>query len=309
MDLRRLQVFTKVYEHRSFSRAAEDVLLSQPTVSGHIKTLEEDLAVRLFDRLGREIMPTKAAELLYGHARRVLEAVDQAQEAVDAFLGRLRGELVVGGSTIPGQYVLPAFIGRFRLLYPELRVILKIGGTSEIAARVLSGELEAGVVGAVIDDERLAFTPVMDDELCVIAWPDHPLAGRQYAIKVLAEEPVVMREPGSGTRMFLAQALKRSGLDIADLQVAAEMGSTMAVLQAVRAKVGLGFISQRAVTDDLAAGRVVKLKFKGLKLARKFYLVTRHRRTHAPAAQAFIGLWMADLGGGQPSEAPDALDP
>lgn len=305
MDLRRLQVFTKVYEHRSFSRAAEDVLLSQPTVSGHIKTLEDDLAVRLFDRLGREIMPTKAAELLYGHACRVLAAVEEAQDAVDAFLGRLRGELVVGGSTIPGQYVLPAFVGRFRLLYPELRVTLKISGTSDIVDRVLSGELEAGVVGAVVEDDRLAFTPVMDDELCIIAWPDHPLAGRSLDIRDLADTQVVLREPGSGTRMFLTQALKRAGLDLADLPVAAEMGSTMATIQAVRAQVGLGFVSQRAVAEEVAAGRLVKLKVKGLKLARKFYLVTRRKRTHAPAAQAFIGLWMADVDGGQAEEVAD----
>ncbi|MBI4799608.1 MAG: LysR family transcriptional regulator, partial [Desulfarculus sp.] len=154
MDLRRLQVFAKVYECRSFSRAADEVLLSQPTVSGHIKSLETELGVRLFDRLGREILPTRGAELLYGHAKAILEMVEEAQRSVDAFLGRLRGELLVGGSTIPGQYVLPEFIGRFRLLHPEVRVTLAIGDTGEICEKVLRGGLEVGLVGAVLDDDR-----------------------------------------------------------------------------------------------------------------------------------------------------------
>ena len=141
MDLRRLQVFTKVYECRSFSRAAEEVLLSQPTVSGHIKSLETELGVNLFDRLGREIIPTRAAEILIDHARQILEMVEQAQRAVDAYLGRLRGELLLGGSTHPGQYVLPEIIGRYRLLHPEVQVILTIGDTGQITEKVLKGEL------------------------------------------------------------------------------------------------------------------------------------------------------------------------
>ncbi|MCA1989796.1 MAG: LysR family transcriptional regulator [Desulfarculus sp.] len=295
MDLRRLQVFAKVYERRSFSRAADEVLLSQPTVSGHIKTLEEELGVRLFDRLGREIMPTRAAELLYEHATRILDMVEQAQRAVDAFLGRLKGQLLVGGSTIPGQYVLPEFIGRFRLLHPEVSVVLNIGDTSEITEKVLHGDLELGIVGAALDEDRLAFTPLMDDQVVLAAWPGHRLAGRRLTPQDLLETPVVLREPGSGTRMALAKALRKAGLELKDLNLAAQMGSTMAVLQAVRAQVGVGVISRLALADDLAAGRVVELDLTGLDLVRQFHLVTRKRRSHSPAAQAFMALCLADL--------------
>ncbi len=297
MDLRRLQVFAKVYECRSFSRAADEVLLSQPTVSGHIKSLETELGVRLFDRLGREILPTRGAELLYGHARRILEMVEEAQRAVDAFLGRLRGELLVGGSTIPGQYVLPEFIGRFRTMHPEVRVTLTIGDTSEICEKVLRGSLEVGLVGAVIDEDRLAFAPIMDDQVVLAAWPEHPLAGRRIPPHDLAQVPVVLREPGSGTRMALTKALARAEMGLEDLTVAAQMGSTMAVLQAVRAQVGVGVISNLALVDDLAAGRVVELDLEGLELKRQFHLVTRKKRTHSPAAQAFMALCLAALPG------------
>ncbi|MCB2225337.1 MAG: LysR family transcriptional regulator [Desulfarculaceae bacterium] len=294
MDLRRLQVFAKVYERRSFSRAAEEVFLSQPTVSGHIKSLEEELGVQLFDRLGREILPTKAAELLYDHARDILERVDDAQRSVDAFLGRLRGELVVGGSTIPGQYVLPAFIGRFRLLHPEVKATLHIGDTRQIAEAVQTGELEAGIVGATVEDERLAFSPLMDDVVSLAGWKGHPY-GKSLEPKDLKQVPVVFREPGSGTRMFLARALKKAGLDPAEMNIVAQMGSTMAVMQAVRAQVGLGFLSHRAITEELAAGRLVEVDLDRVNLKRQFYLVTRKKRTHSPAAQAFMALCLAGL--------------
>ncbi|MCF8032046.1 MAG: LysR family transcriptional regulator [Desulfarculaceae bacterium] len=294
MDLRRLQVFAKVYERRSFSRAAEEVFLSQPTVSGHIKSLEEELGVQLFDRLGREILPTKAAELLYDHARDILERVEDAQRSVDAFLGRLRGELVVGGSTIPGQYVLPSFIGRFRLLHPEVKVTLHIADTRQVAEAVQSGELEAGVVGASLEDERLAFSPLMDDVVTLAGWPGHP-HGPSLEPMDLKSAPVVFREPGSGTRMFLARALKKTGMDPADMNIVAQMGSTMAVLQAVRAQVGLGFLSRRAILEELEAGRLVEVGLNKVNLKRQFYLVTRKKRTHSPAAQAFMALCLAGM--------------
>jgi DNA-binding transcriptional LysR family regulator len=295
MDLRRLQVFSKVYEHRSFSRAAEAVLLSQPTVSGHIKTLEDELGIQLFDRLGREIMPTKAAELLYDYARRILAEVDEAQQAVDAFLGRLRGELKVGGSTIPGQYVLPTLIGNFRALHPQVQIVLAIGDTGDVTSQVLSGEQEVGVVGASTNEERLAFTPLMNDQVCLVAWPGHPLAGREVGVQELSEHSMILREAGSGTQMFVNRALKRAGLEPAELELAARMGSTMAVIQGVRAKVGLGFISHRAVREELEAGRLVEIPVKGLELRRQFYLTTRRNRSHSPAAQAFMNLCLAEL--------------
>ena len=296
MDLRRLQVFAKVYECKSFSRAADDVLLSQPTVSGHIKSLEEEIGVPLFDRLGREILPTRAAELLYEYAVRILAMVDEAGAAVDAFLGRLRGNLVVGGSTIPAHYVLPDMVGRFRIMHPEVQVTVEVGDTSEISQGVLSGKLEAGLVGAAPKEERLAATPIMDDTVCLAAWPDHPLAGRKVSLAEISATPIVLREPGSGTRTFFEKAIAKAGLSLSNLMVAAQMGSSLAVLMAVRAQVGVGFLSRRAIMDDLAAGNLVELKVEGLDLKRQFYLITRRERTHSPAAKAFIGLCLAENG-------------
>jgi len=295
MDFRRLQVFVKVYECKSFSRAAEAVLLSQPTVSGHIKSLEDELGLKLFDRLGREILPTQGAELLYGYARRILDSVEEAAQAMDGFLGLYRGELKLGGSTIPGEYVLPAVLGRFRQAYPQIRATLFISDTGQTVAKILGGELEVGMVGAAWEQDKLSFTPVMDDLVCLAAWPEHPLAGRTATLAELAKTPLILREPASGTRMFVNRALEKAGLDLGDLRVAAQMGSTMAVLQGVRARVGVGFLSRRALVEDLASGSLVEIKVKGLELIRRFYLVTRKDRTHSPAARAFASLCLAEL--------------
>jgi LysR family transcriptional regulator, transcriptional activator of the cysJI operon len=127
------------------------------------------------------------------------------------------------------------------------------------------------------------------------AWPGHPLAGRRLTPRDLEGVPVVLREPGSGTRMALTKALDKADMGLEDLEVAAQMGSTMAVLQAVRAQVGVGVISHLALVDDLAAGRVVELDLEGLELKRQFHLVTRKKRTHSPAAQAFMALCLAAL--------------
>lgn len=295
MDLRRLEVFAKVFERRSFSRAAEEVLLSQPTVSGHIKTLEEEIGVRLFDRLGREIMPTQAADLLYQYATRVLDLVEEAQASMDAFMGRLRGHLVVGGSTIPGQYILPALIGHFRMQHPEVMATVEIGDTAQITAKVLHGDIEAGVVGAPATDARLASTPIMEDQVVLVAWPDHPLAGQTLEPASLALEPMIWREPGSGTAMFFEQALRAANLEPEKLHIVAQMGSTMAMMQAVKAQVGIGFVSRRALAPELAAGRLAELRINNLDLNRSFYLTTRRQRTQSPAAQAFLAMCMADL--------------
>src|SRR5690349_1725269 len=148
MDLRRLEVFAKVAELGSFSRAAEALFLTQPTISEHVRGLEDELGVQLLDRLGRGATPTRAGQLLLGYARRMLSLSREAHQALERFQGRVSGELVVGGSTIPGEYVLPAIIGRFKAKYPDVSISLLIGSTRQVSDWLEEGRVEVGVVGA-----------------------------------------------------------------------------------------------------------------------------------------------------------------
>jgi len=227
MDLRQLEVFAQVVDTRSFSRAAEALRLTQSTVSEHVRLLEDEVGTRLFDRLGRETVPTRAGELLYGYARRILALRTEARQALDQFLGQVSGVLTVGASTIPGEYVLPPLIGRFREKFPQVSLALQISDTRGIAQAVLDGQVELGVIGAHPNHRSLDATELMPDELVVVVPPGHPWFGRrQVTLEELKPEPLIVREPGSGSRHALEHALGEAGTGLGEMHVIAEMGST-----------------------------------------------------------------------------------
>ncbi|MGB9497023.1 MAG: selenium metabolism-associated LysR family transcriptional regulator [Dissulfuribacterales bacterium] len=296
MEIRQLQVFLAVWENRSFSRAAHEVHLTQPTVSGHIQVLEENLGVRLFDRSGREVTPTKAGELLYPFVRQILRLNLQAEREIAKFLGQEKGSLDLGGSNIPGQYILPGLIGRFKAGRPNIRVMLRISDTAAIAAAVASGELEMGMVGAVVREKGLSFEPCFHDEMVLIVPQGHRLADcGKASIDDLASEPFVLREKGSGTRLAMERALQAAGnLQLSDLQIVAEMGSTEAIRQAVRAGLGCSIVSRLAVRDDLEHGLLHAPVLEGVQLSRKFYLIRHNQRSLSPLALAFRNFLLPD---------------
>jgi len=148
MDLWRLQIFSRVVELRSFSRAAKAVYLSQPTVSSHIKDLENHFECKLVDRLGREVIPTKAGSLLYSYATKIIALKQEAENALAEFQGKIKGRLTIGGSTIPAGYILPPLLGRFKDDYPEVVVTLVQSDTERIIRDTLEGNVELGIVGA-----------------------------------------------------------------------------------------------------------------------------------------------------------------
>jgi DNA-binding transcriptional LysR family regulator len=289
MDLRRLEIFTKVAELGSFSRAAEALFLTQPTVSEHIRALEDELGVPLLDRLGRGTTPTRAGQLLLGYAKRMLALGREARQAMDQFQGRMLGELVIGGSTIPGEYVLPALVGRFKRKYPDISVCLLIGSSQQVSDWAEEGRVEVAVVGARPAARSLESRSLMSDELVVVVASDHPWAGlATISVEDLRGEPMIVRERGSGSRKALEDALGSVGLDLGCFRVVGEMGSTQAVKQGVSAGVGVSLISRRAVEEECRARLLACLYLQGLAVSRDFYLVTHRERSRAPLAQAFL---------------------
>jgi DNA-binding transcriptional LysR family regulator len=289
MDLRRLEVFCKVFELKSFSRAAEASFLSQPTVSEHIRYLENHLDVQLFDRLAREVVPTRAGKILYTYARRMLNLRREATRSLELYRGKAHGELDIGGSTIPGQYILPAVIGTFKQRFADIRITLVIADTMRITELVLQGSLELGVVGAKVKDRKLRFDRLCDDELVLAVPPEHPWSQRRRInMAELSTAPFIIREHGSGTRMVMQQILEQAGFDLQRLHIVAEMGSTDAVRQAIKANVGVSILSERAIADDVRFGQLARLPIEELRFTRSFYLVTHQNRSKSPLGQAFI---------------------
>ena len=289
MDLRRLEIFVKVAELGSFSRAGESLFLTQPTISEHIRALEDELGVQLLDRLGRGTAPTRAGRLLLGYATRMLALAREARQAVDQFQGRMTGELVVGGSTIPGEYVLPALVGQFKRKYPEISISLLIGSSQLVSDWVEEGRVEVGIIGAPPGARALESAALMGDELVVVVPPDHPWVPRGTVdVASLMEEPFLLRERGSGSREALERALGDHGVELSAFRIVGEMGSTQAIKQAVRAGVGVALISRRAVRDECRAGLVACVAIEGLRITRDFHRVTHRDRSRSPLAQAFV---------------------
>ena len=287
MDIRKLDVFCKVVELKSFTRAARAVFLSQPTVSDHVRHLEEELGQKLVDRLGREAEPTPAGRLLYDYASRILRLQQETLEALARFGGRLSGETTIGASTIPATYILPALVGTFRAAHPEVTVSVRISGSHEIARKVLAGEYDLGLVGAVWNERGLDWTELFTDTLVLVARPDHPLAGRgPVTLDDLCGQDYVGREPGSGTRKVIGALLEAAGRRETDLHQVALFGANEAVREAVKAGVGVSMLSRRSVAADLAAGTLVEIFLVGVSGERPFYLLRRKNRQLPPSAAA-----------------------
>ncbi|MEA2109522.1 MAG: selenium metabolism-associated LysR family transcriptional regulator [Pseudomonadota bacterium] len=290
LETRHLQVFMAIWELHGFSKAAEKINLTQPTVSGHIKTLEAILGTELFNRSTRDVSPTKAAELFHPYARRILNLMSQAEQEMNLFIGREKGTLEIGGSNIPGEYVLPLAVGQFKKGRPIIKITLKIGDTREIVAAVGEGQLELGMVGAVIERPDIIFEACLVDDLLLVTPPDSPLAGKkQVKMAELTNYPFIMRENGSGTRKTIEKALEQAGdpLKAYNLSIIAEMGSTEAIRQAVKAGVGCSIISRRAVQKDVELGLMSASSLPELNLKRQFYLILPKQRRISPLAEEF----------------------
>ena len=289
MDLWQLNIFCKVVELKSFSLAGKTVHLSQPTVSSHIKDLEDHFGCRLIDRLAKEAVPTKAGEILYRYATRLISLKDEAETALAEFHGKIKGRLIVGGSTIPGVYILPKIIGAFIQRYPGVTVSLVNGDTEEINNHILEGYLELGVVGAVAGDKRILQEKLLQDELRLVVPSGHKWENRKtISPEMLFKEPFISREVGSGTLISIQESLNKIGYNLSDLNIVSEMGSTEAVIQGIKSKVGLSILSPVAITEELRTGMLKALAVDGLKLKRIFFLSFHKHRSRSPLGRVFI---------------------
>lgn len=288
MDAWHLKIFKEVVERKSFSHAAKAVNLTQPTVSSHIKELENHFGCRLLDRLGRQALPTRAGELLYAHAAKILAQFAETESAMAGFLGNISGRLAIGGSTIPGGYILPRVIGRFLNRHQNVHISLIVGDTEQIIEDILSSKLEIGIVGARIETGRIIQTRLIEDDMRLIVPENHKWAGKKrISLNMMLAEPFIIRESGSGTRKTLQQRFAEMSGDIGGLNIIAEMGSTAAVIQGIKNNIGISILSPIAVAEELAAGTLSALTVNGMRLRRHFYLTVHQDRTASPLCATF----------------------
>jgi DNA-binding transcriptional LysR family regulator len=289
LDLRKLEVFYWVAELKSFSLAAGHLSLRQPTVSAHIHELEEKLGAKLLNRLGGDVTLTHLGGVLFERAKALLSLKRETLAAIDNFQGKVGGELLIGGSNIPGEYILPRKLGAFIQKYPEVKPILRIGDSAGIVEAVLGGEVELGFVGFKGEDGRLSFQRTWKDEMVLAVHKDHPWARlKAIDLKDLRKEGFISREGGSGTLRSFRKLLARKGQEPEKLlNVIMELGSTEAVKEALIAGLGVSILSRTSIQREIQDGLLKEVPIRGLKLERDFYQVFHRGRTLSPVSQAF----------------------
>lgn len=287
IETRHLKIFVSVYRTRSFTKAAEELYTSQPTVSEHIQNLEARLNCRLFDRLGRSILPTAEAEALYPRAIAILEDLRRLEEEISLTRSSVSGELLIGASTIPGSYILPVIATAFKHRFPEISFEIRIQDSARIVSEVASNDLHLGVVGAKIAAPKLKYQPLIDDQLILIAAGSHP-APMSVTIDELCRLPFILRERGSGTRKSTEALLAKQQRTLDQLNVCATLGSSAAVKEAVKANLGVSVISRLAVHNELDCGTLREIAIPGLTMKQSFYVVTSQKRTLPKHYQEFL---------------------
>jgi DNA-binding transcriptional LysR family regulator len=287
MDIHQLRVFASVYKNRSFSKASEDLHLTQPTISNHIKSLEDEFECKLFDRMGRTIIPTKEAEVLYGQSVEIIQKAEALREALGELKKEASGKLVIGASTIPGVYLMPRIMTEFQREYPAISFQILIADSGGIVESIAGHELLLGIVGANLGNEQIEYTPFVEDELIVVSAPLKTGIG-SMTLSELVSFPMVLREEGSGTRKEAEKILERQGISFGDIKVAGIFGSTDAVKQAVKAGLGISILSRFSVADELAHGLLEEIKLTDIQMKRSFYIVKHKRRTLPRLYEIFL---------------------
>lgn len=290
IDFRHLETFCRIAELKSFSKAADDLFLTQPTISGHILSLEKSLSLRLFDRTSREVRLTKAGEVFLEYASKILSSRKDLLNALSEFSCGIRGELSLGASTIPGEYLLPRLMGDFKKEHPRFSISLKIADTKEIVQYVLRDNVEFGIIGAKLNHPFLHYEKYEMDEVIVVAPPNHPLTRRRKVnIEEILKEPWIIREDGSGTQMAVEKALRKRGKSLKQFNVIMEMGSTSSLKGGVKANLGLAFLSKRAAEEELNHGFLFQIDLEGIEpIFRQIYIVFHRARTLSPIGMEFF---------------------
>ena len=285
-----LKIFHAVARSGSFSRAASELAISQPSVSIQVGELERQFGVELFEPAGKSVRLTEAGRVCFDYAGRILALMDEAQRAMDEVKGLGRGRLLVGATQTPGTYMLPALLGRLKMAHPRIEISLRIDEPRRIQEMVLRQELDLAVTGWRIALPDLEAIPIASDEMVLVVAAAHHFAApevQEVELADLAGEPFILRERGSGSREVLDDALHRAGIYVTP---SLELEGVDAVKQAVAANLGISILSRCAIDLEVSSGRLRVVPVRDFKVERTIWLV-RHRDRQLPRpAQAFVAL-------------------
>jgi DNA-binding transcriptional LysR family regulator len=287
LDIYQLKVFLSVYRQRSFSSAAKELHLTQPSVSIHIKRLEDELGVKLFDRVGRRTIPTREGTLLYSRAEDVVSRLQDIKTDLSTAEREVRGIISIGATTIPGSYVIPPLAAEFSRRHPEVFFQVAIDDAKRITGRVVEGELLLGIVEDGTMPRDIDRLHTFRDELVLVAAPG--VVGRKTVSPLkLFTLPLLMREEGSDARASMEKQHLLHRISMKALNIKAILGSTDSLREAVKAGLGATILSRFVVRDDLKAGLVEEVRISGVRMRRDFHVICRKQRALPGHCRAFV---------------------
>lgn len=289
MDLHQLFVFTKVVEQKSFSKAADAIFLSQSTVSSHIQSLEKQLNVQLFDRVGREIITTPYGERLYHWAEKLLLLKDEALLDIKESVNELNGAIRIGVSSVPGQFMVPKMIKNFRSDYKNVTFYLNHFPSRIVAENVLHGTVDLGILGEKYENDKLHYIPLSKEKLVLICSNDFDLKG-PVSINNLLEYPFVMRSSDSGTKAILGKYLKRSSIKEDQLNVIVYTDNSQSLIEMVKQGIGISIISEITAKEFATSDSFHVMEIEDFEEERFFYLVYNKNKTLSMVAKLFIDM-------------------
>ena len=288
LNFHQLYIFYAVASHRSFSRAAESLNITQPAVSIQVQELEKFLGASLFHRRTRGLRVTEVGETVFAYAQQIFALSGKLLESLEELHNLQTGRLALGASTTPGEYLLPLAVGQFRQIYPGISVELSIANTRVITQRILNQELDLGMVGShpTAGQDDLGIIDYLEDEIVLVAAPTHPLAQMdRVTAGQVAQAGLILREPGSATRNTAEECFKQLGIAPA---AALSLGSNQALKQAAMAGGGVAAISRMGVTAETRAGMLVILPVSDWDCRRPLTLIYPKERQLSPSKQAFL---------------------
>ena len=289
MNIDHLKTFQEIVRLGSFSEVAKKLGVSQPAVSFQIQKLEHQLGMRLIDRTQRAITLTAAGKRLLRFAESVESERDLLQHDLEQMREKVSGDLLIAASTIPGEFLLPPLLAKFKQRHPAVKIQVDISDSLAVINRVRDNTYEVGFCGMAPEGRDLASFKVAGDEIVLIVFPEHPFARKgEVSPDELEGEPFIFREATSGTQRSLESRLSQSGLDLRKFIPNLILGTTQAVVSAVTAGAGIAFVSNLAIKKSLALGLLRQVGVRGLHLSRDFYCIYRQERVVSRLLEGFI---------------------
>ncbi len=271
------QVFLKVAENLSFSKAASELFISQPAVTNHIKALETDLKIRLLERKGNKVYLTKAGELVYRHLKKIKLAYRDLEFEIGKLNKTNEGKLLLGASSTISQYIIPKVIADFNKRYPEIKIFLTNGNSHQIEEKLLENELDLALVENDLSRQNIKYSTFLTDEVIAITGSKSIYSKiNNITILDLQKIPIVLREEGSGTLEVIKKALKKQDVKIDNLNIIMRLGSTEAIKNFLQNFEGISLISEKSVEREIFLKLLSKINIKGLDINRHLRIALRH---------------------------------